>query len=73
MPIVYYKAALNVFGAENLTNLDNLYLMNWQLFDRLMMAIGTPYKVKDILIGDRAYFRNPDVSPQTPELQGVMS
>lgn len=71
IPIVYYKAALNVFGAEKFDKtFDNLYLMNWQLFDRLMMAIGTPYKVKDILIGDRAYFRNPDVSPQTPELQG---
>ena len=33
-------------------------------------GIGYPRKAHDMLIGDRAYFKNPDVHPETMWLQG---
>lgn len=71
MVIVYYKALLEVFG-ESLFNtlFPEIYLMDWYLRDPLLKEVGIPRQVSDILIGDRGYFANPDVSPKTPELQG---
>ncbi len=71
MVIVYYKALLNIFGDELFNRLfPDIYLMNWQIIDPLLKEIGTPRAVSDILLGDRGYFANPDVNPETPELQG---
>ena len=44
--------------------------MNWHSLDPLLREIGVPKPVTDILPGDRAYIKNPDVDPKTPELQG---
>lgn len=71
MVIVYYLALLNIFKKEQFDELfADIYLMNWSTLDPLLAKAGKPIKVTDILIGDRAYFANPDVNPKTPELQG---
>ncbi|MPM98735.1 Protein-glutamine gamma-glutamyltransferase [bioreactor metagenome] len=44
--------------------------MNWYSIHPLLSAIGIPVKATDYLLGDRAYFDNPDVNPETPEWQG---
>ena len=71
MVIVYYGALLTLWG-EGLFNrlFPSIYLMNWHELDALLYEVGMPRTVTDILLGDRCYFRNPQVSPQTPELQG---
>lgn len=71
MVIVYYKALLEVFEVSRFNRLfPKIYLMDWYLRAPLLKEVGIPRKVSDILIGDRGYFANPDVSPKTPELQG---
>ncbi|NLL38944.1 MAG: protein-glutamine gamma-glutamyltransferase [Clostridiales bacterium] len=71
MVIVYFKALLNVFGTSLFNRLfRSIYLMNWHSLDPLLREIGVPKPVTDILPGDRAYIKNPDVDPKTPELQG---
>lgn len=71
MVIVYYKALLDLLGAEPFDRLfRSIYLMNWNIREPLLKAVATPKKVKDHIIGDRAYFNNPDVSPETPWWQG---
>ena len=71
MVIVYYKALLNLLGAERFDALfGNIYLMNWDIQEPLLREVGTPRSVAQHLIGDRAYFNNPDVSPDVPWWQG---
>lgn len=71
MVIVYYKALLDLLGADQFNQLfDSIYLMNWSVRDPLLRAVSTPRKVKDHLLGDRVYFANPEVSPETPWWQG---
>jgi protein-glutamine gamma-glutamyltransferase len=71
MVIVIYKALLNVFGADLFNSVfQTVYLMNWHSLDPVIREIGAPREAGDILIGDRAYFKNPDVNPKTPEWQG---
>lgn len=69
--IIYYGALTKVFSEETFNRLfPSIYLMNWHTLDPLLKEIGAPKRVTDILLGDRCYFNNPDVNPQTPELQG---
>jgi len=69
--IVYYRALLETFGAERFDALfPHIYLMNWSRLDPLLREAGTPRRAVDQLPGDRGYFRNPDVDPETPEWQG---
>ena len=71
MLIVYYGALLNVLPDETFNRLfPSIYLMNFHNIDPLLGAVGTPKKFADILLGDRGYFRNPDVDPKTPQWQG---
>lgn len=71
MVIVYYRALSRIFSREDFNRMfPDIYLMNWHSLDPLLKEIGTPRQADDILIGDRVYFANPDVSPKTPELQG---
>lgn len=69
--IVYYKALLEVFGDESFNKtFTRIYLMNWDIREPLLKEAGAPKKVDDMLLGDRGYFMNPDVDPQTPQWQG---
>lgn len=71
MMMVYYRALISLYGAERFDMLfPNIYLMNWSQIDPRLKEVGEPRKVTDKLIGDRAYFANPDVDPKTPEWQG---
>lgn len=71
MLIVYYKALLNALGEDKFNRFfTDIYMMNWQIRDRYIKEVGYPVTVTDILLGDRVYFKNPDVSPRTPEWQG---
>ena len=69
--IVYYRALLETYGAERFNALfPHIYLMNWSRLDPLLRETGSPRAAADMLPGDRGYFRNPDVDPETPEWQG---
>lgn len=71
MMIVYYRAMLEIYGEAMFNSLfKSIYLMNWHTSDPLLRAVTTPRPVNDILLGDRGYFANPDVDPQTPQWQG---
>jgi len=68
MLIVYYKALLSVFTKNKFDKqFPTIYLMNWQIIEPLLKETGIQ---ADFLPGDRGYFDNPDVNPETPELQG---
>jgi protein-glutamine gamma-glutamyltransferase len=71
MPIVYYKALLEIFPEDAYNRIfSDIYLMNWHRLGRQLREIGMMQYAKDSLPGDRRYFANPDVNPETPELQG---
>lgn len=70
MPIVWYKAILDIMPAEQFNKLfSNIYLMNWRHIDRDLAIIEFP-KAADEIPGDARYFSNPDVDPIKPEWQG---
>lgn len=71
MQIVYYKALLEIFPEERFDRIfQDIYLMNWHNISRALRGIGSMHRVGDHLPGDRRYFANPDVDPETPEWQG---
>ena len=68
--IVYYKALLTVFG-EDLFNQEfpRIYLYSWES-EPILGDMVVKDHVSTILIGDGAYFENPDYNPETPQWQG---
>lgn len=71
MMIVYYKALADVFPAEAFDRMfPRIYLMNWHAIPPELREVGRTRRVEDYMPGDRRYFRNPDVNPETPEWQG---
>lgn len=70
MVIVYYGALLSVFKERFDKTFPFIYLMDWHIIDPLLQEVGYPRKAHDMLLGDRAYFKNPDVNPETIWLQG---
>ncbi|WP_099205499.1 protein-glutamine gamma-glutamyltransferase [Scatolibacter rhodanostii] len=71
MVIIIYKALLEVYGADLFNRtFKNIYLMDWSIRQPLLQEIGTPRKVPELLVGDRAYFMNPQVSPETSWWRG---
>lgn len=70
MPIVYYKAMLDVMPTELFNKLyPGIQLMNWQYLDRDLYLVRLS-GASDLLPGDARYFKNPDVDPTHPEWQG---
>jgi len=71
MVILYYKALLSIYPEELLNKtFPKIHLMNWHYINRELRHIGYVEKYPDYLPGDRRYFKNPDVNPETPEWQG---
>lgn len=69
--IIFYKGILDRLPKELFNEMfSDIYLMNWLHLDR---DLGVRYysNLTDYLPGDCRYFDNPDVSPLTPELQGL--
>lgn len=70
MVIVFYKAVADIYPNELFNRLfPSIHLMNWSYLDR-NLDIGYYANEADYLPGDCRYFKNPDVNPLTPELQG---
>jgi len=76
MEIVYYKALLEVYGEELFNRtFTSIYLMDWDIRDPLLMKVGymedlSGGRLPPLQAGDRAYFANPDHSPDLPQWQG---
>ena len=71
MVIIYYGALLKVYGGEKFNStFKDIYLMNWSIRDPLLRKAATPLPTKSHIVGDRVYFANPDVDPETPWWQG---
>lgn len=71
MLIVFYKAVLAVLpDALFDKTFPEIELMNWHHVDPLFRGVGLMAVRDGFLPGDRRYFINPDVDPETPEWQG---
>jgi protein-glutamine gamma-glutamyltransferase len=69
MVIVLYKAMLDTIGEARFNSLfDNLLLYDWN-YDKDLHLITIDSK-EESFSGDILYFKNPDVSLNTPEWQG---
>lgn len=70
MVIIFYKAVLDLYPTELFNSMfPNIQLMNWHYLSK---NLGLNYygNQTDYFPGDCRYFKNPDVNPLTPELQG---
>ncbi|NLK73477.1 MAG: protein-glutamine gamma-glutamyltransferase [Clostridiales bacterium] len=71
MMIVYYKALLSVFPENDFNELfPRIHLMNWHYIYPIIEDVGYMRNTEEYLPGDRRYFHNPDVDPETIEFQG---
>lgn len=69
--IIFYRAALSVLGAALFDRVfPSIRLMNWRDVDPLFRGVGRMSPATQFLPGDRRYFVNPDVNPETPEWRG---
>lgn len=68
--IIYYGSIADIFTETQFNSMfKSIYLMNWNRLDR-NLGIKTHSNTIDELPGDCSYFKNPDVSPLTPQWQG---
>ncbi|MBP0724757.1 protein-glutamine gamma-glutamyltransferase [Bacillus sp. RG28] len=66
--IIFYKALLDLYGPKTFDELFNgLLLYTWNYDTDLVIRTAS---IKNPVPGDVVYFKNPDVSPFTPEWQG---
>jgi len=71
IPILYYKAVLEVLGDETFNRLfQDLLLYSWN-YDSDLGLIQEEVDVDRAFPGDVLYFDNPDYHPRSPEWQGV--
>lgn len=71
IPIIYYKAVLEVLGDQTFNRLfQDLLLYSWN-FDSDLGLIQELVSVDRAFPGDVLYFSNPDHHPRAPEWQGV--
>ncbi|SHI19048.1 protein-glutamine gamma-glutamyltransferase [Sporobacter termitidis DSM 10068] len=71
MQIIYYKALVEIFPEDAFNRMfPNITLMNWHDIAPQLREVGMMHRKRDYLPGDRRYFPNPDVDPETPEWQG---
>ena len=71
MVIVYYKALLNIYGKDLFDKIfPRIYLMGWDITEPLLQEAGNMHNAKDMLLGDRGYFNNPDYDRSSPEWEG---
>lgn len=71
IPIIYYKAVLEVLGEEPFNRLfQNLLLYSWN-YDSDLGLIQERVSPERAFPGDVLYFDNPDFHPRAPEWQGV--
>ncbi|AKA68348.1 protein-glutamine gamma-glutamyltransferase [Clostridium scatologenes] len=68
--IIFYKALLNIFNEKIFNEVfTKIYLFNWHYIDPNLYIEDLRLE-EDTMVGDCKYFKNPDVSPLTPEWQG---
>lgn len=69
--IIFYRAMLYVFPAPLFDRVfPSITLLNWRNVDPLFRGVGRMSPEKEFLPGDRRYFVNPDVNPETPQWRG---
>ncbi|GEB76023.1 hypothetical protein [Sporolactobacillus inulinus] len=69
MMIIFYKALINTIPNERFNEVfQHLYLWDWQ--NHPFFPLRNVPGVGAGIPGDVRYFKNPDVSPQTPQWQG---
>ncbi|WP_181348498.1 protein-glutamine gamma-glutamyltransferase [Thalassobacillus sp. CUG 92003] len=68
MLIIYYHAALNVFGEATFNRIfPNLYIYSWHADTDLGLS---PIQTSAFLPGDVVYFENPDFDPRASQWRG---
>lgn len=71
MVIVYYLALLQMYPDELFDRaFSKITLMNWHSIDRKLREIGMMNRKSYDIMGDRRYFKNPDVDLSVPHWQG---
>ncbi|MCO7176249.1 protein-glutamine gamma-glutamyltransferase [Sporolactobacillus kofuensis] len=69
MMIIFYKALLETISSQRFNEIfQHLYLWDWQ--NHPFFPLRNVNRVGSGVPGDVRYFKNPDVSPQTPQWQG---
>lgn len=69
MMIVFYKALIETLSEERFNDIfQHLYLWDWQ--NHPFFPLRNVPRIASGIPGDVRYFKNPEVSPETPQWQG---
>lgn len=69
MMIVFYKALSETIAKERFNEIfQHLFLWDWQ--NHPFFPLRNAHRIGEGIPGDVRYFKNPEVSPQTPQWQG---